>query len=61
MRVSTGIIAGDHVNRARYSVRAGWNKASKHVAVSGNDALVMPEFANEADTELKWECKEDEA
>ena len=34
--------------------RSGWAEASKEVAARGEDALVWPEFANEADAELKW-------
>jgi antitoxin MazE len=35
-------------------VRSGWAEASKVVAAAGDDALVLPEFANEDDAELKW-------
>jgi antitoxin MazE len=34
--------------------RAGWSDYAKRLAASGEDALVWPEFANEADAELNW-------
>jgi len=34
--------------------RSGWAEASKEVAARGEDALVWPEFSNEADADLKW-------
>ncbi|MFC7419551.1 hypothetical protein ACFQNF_06625 [Iodobacter arcticus] len=36
------------------TVRAGWAEASKNLALSGDDALAWPEFANEGDGELVW-------
>jgi len=35
-------------------VRAGWAEAARRIAESGDDALVMGEFGNEADAELAW-------
>lgn len=35
-------------------VRAGWAEAAKKIADAGDDALVMGEFGNAADTELVW-------
>lgn len=35
-------------------IRAGWAKAAQTIAQSGDDELVMGEFANEADAELTW-------
>jgi antitoxin MazE len=35
-------------------VRSGWADASKALAKSGDDALVLPEFANAGDAELAW-------
>ncbi|WP_025917404.1 antitoxin [Herminiimonas sp. CN] len=35
-------------------VRSGWAEASKALAQSGDDALVLPEFANAGDAELAW-------
>jgi antitoxin MazE len=34
--------------------RAGWIDAARKIADSGNDALVMGEFGNEADAKLAW-------
>jgi antitoxin MazE len=36
------------------SSREGWAEASKRIASAGDDALVWPEFGNEADKDLKW-------
>lgn len=36
------------------NVREGWAVASKAIAAAGEDALVWPEFANEADSEVEW-------
>lgn len=35
-------------------VRSGWAEASKALAESGDDALVLPEFGNAEDAELAW-------
>jgi antitoxin MazE len=35
-------------------VRAGWAQAAQKIAATGDDALVMPEFANESDADLAW-------
>jgi len=40
------------LRRPKAAPRAGWAEASKKLAVIGDDALVLPEFANEADAEL---------
>ena len=40
--------------KPRKSVRVGWADAAKQLAQSGDDALVWPEFANEADDTLRW-------
>ncbi len=42
------------LRRPKPAPRAGWAEASKEVSASGDDALVLPEFANEADKDLKW-------
>jgi antitoxin MazE len=42
------------LRKPRKSVRVGWADAAKQLAQSGDDALVWPEFANEADDALKW-------
>ena len=35
-------------------VRTGWAEAARKIAEAGDDALVMGEFGNAADTELAW-------
>lgn len=42
------------LSRPRDAVRSGWAEAAKKLAAAGDDALVMPEFANEGDVELQW-------
>ncbi len=42
------------LRRPRAAPRAGWAEASKKLAAVGDDALVLPEFANEGDAELTW-------
>jgi len=42
------------LRRPKATPRNGWTDASRKLAVAGDDALVMPEFANEADAELTW-------
>jgi antitoxin MazE len=42
------------LRKPRKSVRVGWADAAKQVGQSREDALVWPEFANEADEALKW-------
>lgn len=39
---------------AKRHPRAGWEKAAKSIAASGDDALVWPEFGNMDDKDLKW-------
>ncbi len=34
--------------------REGWSEAAAQLAASDDDALVMGDFSNEADAELKW-------
>jgi antitoxin MazE len=34
--------------------RTGWAEQCKALAATGDDALVLPEFANEGDEELTW-------
>jgi antitoxin MazE len=33
---------------------SGWAEASRKVTAASDDALVLPEFANESDADLKW-------
>ncbi|MGB6745883.1 MAG: hypothetical protein WBE38_19700 [Terracidiphilus sp.] len=42
------------LQRPKPAVRSGWAEASRKVAAEGGDALAWPEFANEADANLKW-------
>lgn len=34
--------------------RQGWEEASRAIAEAGDDRLVLPDFPNEADHQLKW-------
>lgn len=36
------------------SPRQGWAEASKAIAALGEDKLIWPEFANEADADWEW-------
>jgi antitoxin MazE len=42
------------VRRPGSAPRAGWAEASRKLAASGDDKLIWPEFANEADADLEW-------
>lgn len=42
------------LRRPKAAPRAGWAQQCKEIAAAGGDALVLPEFANDADAELKW-------
>ncbi len=42
------------LRQPRRSPRSGWAEASKELAARGDDKLVLPEFANEADKDWKW-------
>lgn len=42
------------LRRLKAAPRSGWADASKRLAAAGDDALVLPDFANEQDAELKW-------
>jgi antitoxin MazE len=42
------------LRRPKAATRAGWAEASKSLAAAGDDGLVMPEFSNEGDADLKW-------
>jgi len=42
------------IRRPKKVARQGWAEASKKLAVSGDDKLVWPEFAIEADADLTW-------
>jgi antitoxin MazE len=49
-------IEGDALvlRRPKSAPRTGWAEASKKLVAAGDDALVLPEFGNEGDTEWKW-------
>ena len=49
-------IEGDALvlRRTANPARKGWAAAAKKVAEAGDDALVMGEFGNAADSELSW-------
>ncbi len=51
MRVEKGAIV---LERPAAAPRAGWAEASERLAAEGDDALVWPELANEADKDIKW-------
>ena len=42
------------LRRPASASRKGWAEAAKKIAEAGDDALVMGEFGNAADTELAW-------
>jgi antitoxin MazE len=42
------------IRKPKLSVREGWAEASRAVAAAGDDRLVWPQFANEADGDLTW-------
>jgi antitoxin MazE len=42
------------LRRPKPAPRSGWAEASRKMAAAGGDVLVLPEFANEADADLKW-------
>ena len=42
------------LRKPKATPRAGWAEASMKLAAIGDDALVLPEFANEGDEELTW-------
>jgi len=42
------------LRKPKAAPRSGWAEASRKLAAAGDDAAWLPEFANEADAELKW-------
>jgi len=42
------------LRRPRVAPREGWAEDSMRLAARGDDALVWPEFANEADADWTW-------
>ncbi|MHB8529944.1 MAG: AbrB/MazE/SpoVT family DNA-binding domain-containing protein [Caulobacteraceae bacterium] len=51
MSLTDGIVTLAPVRRAP---RAGWAADARAIAAAGEDRLVWPEFANEADDDLTW-------
>ncbi|MDE2088708.1 MAG: AbrB/MazE/SpoVT family DNA-binding domain-containing protein [Gammaproteobacteria bacterium] len=51
MTVEDGAIV---LRKPNQPARAGWAEAARRVAEVGDDTLVIPEFANQGDAELKW-------
>ncbi|MBK6981874.1 MAG: AbrB/MazE/SpoVT family DNA-binding domain-containing protein [Betaproteobacteria bacterium] len=51
MRVEKGVIV---LQKPASSPRTGWAEASKRIASKDDDALVWPEFGNEADKDIRW-------
>ena len=49
-------IEGDAIvlRKPTRTVRVGWAAASRKLAASGDDALVLPEFANADDANWVW-------
>jgi len=42
------------LRRPASPARKGWAEAAKRIAEAGDDALVLGEFGNAADSELAW-------
>ena len=42
------------IRKPTQAARAGWGEAAKALAQANDDALVMGDFGNEADEDLKW-------
>ncbi|QEZ46881.1 AbrB/MazE/SpoVT family DNA-binding domain-containing protein [Cupriavidus oxalaticus] len=42
------------IRRPRNTPREGWAEASRAIAEAGDDVLVLGEFPNADDAELKW-------
>ncbi len=51
LQVRDGVI---EIRALRRNPREGWAADAQRLAQQGDDALVWPEFANSADTELDW-------
>ena len=51
LRVRKGAIV---IERVQSDPRARWAEESKAIHAAGDDKLVWPEFANEADKEWEW-------
>ncbi len=51
LQVRDGVI---EIRPVRRNPREGWAEDARRLAERGDDALVWPEFANEADNQLVW-------
>ena len=51
LQVRDGVI---EIRALRRNPREGWAADAQRLAQQGDDALVWPEFANAADTDLDW-------
>jgi antitoxin MazE len=51
MRVEGGALV---LRKPKAAPRSDWAAASQRLAALDDDALVLPEFSNEGDAELKW-------
>jgi len=51
LQVRDGVIEIRPVQR---NLREGWAEDAKRLALDGQDALVWPEFGNQADADLTW-------
>jgi len=43
------------LRRSDKPVRSGWAAAARRIAAQNDDGLVMGEFANEDDADLRWQ------
>ena len=51
LQVKNGVI---EIRPLKRNPRQGWAADSQRIAQAGDDALVLPEFANADDKDLKW-------
>lgn len=51
VRIKDGALV---ISPPKKEARAGWAEASKKLAATGNDTLVMEEFGNVGDADLQW-------
>jgi antitoxin MazE len=42
------------LRKPKAAQRTGWAEACRKLSAAGDDVLVLPEFANESDADLKW-------
>lgn len=51
MTIESGALV---LRRPARRARGGWDDAARSIAETGDDALVIGEFGNEADADLAW-------